>query len=259
MAKKKRLKQVTNEKVEVKNEVKPEQGQAEVPPQPPVTPPIEKRSYRYETIAEELNKFRVALDNSLTDASLQGPMAAYGYTIDRIQENRTLLTTIKSLSEAQLRGYGLQYEATIFVNRLRERANQEYVRLLKIARVAFKNTPGVSVQLILSRRRAKSLGDWIQQANLFFDNSLGNPEILAGFSTFNITADVLQAAKVMVEEVKTAETRQEDLKGESQRATDLRDKTFEELKVWMSGYVQIARIAFSNDRQQLEKLGVVAR
>jgi hypothetical protein len=257
MSKKRKSKQKATKNETV--EVKVEQDQSSVPPQPPVTPPVEKRTYQYATIAEELNKYRIALDNSLTDASLQRPMAAYGYGIDRIQETRTLLTTVEGLAESQLRAYGLQYEATINCSRLRERANQEYLQLYKLARIAFKRNPGVKAKLNLKGRHAQSVGNWIQEVFTFIDNTLENPEIMAAFAGYNIGADKLQAIKVMVEEVKTAETRQDNFKGESQRSTDIRDKKYEELTEWMYGYLKVARIAFTNDRQQLEKLGVVAR
>ena len=59
-----------------------------------------------------------------------------------------------------------------------------------------------------------------------------------------------------MEAVESAEAGQEREKSEAQQATEHRDVAMDALDEWMSDFISIARVAFEDDPQQLEKLHV---
>jgi hypothetical protein len=159
----------------------------------------------------------------------------------------------------QLQAYEQQYEATVNLEALMKEANQELQRLLSVARVAFKDSVNIQTQLHLKGRRSEVFGVWVHETEHFFKNCLNTPVILEGFAKFNVAAEDFQRGQEKVEAVKVANSTQERLKGEAQRATEKRDAALNELRPWMNDFYRIARLAFADDRQQLEKFKIVAR
>jgi hypothetical protein len=214
---------------------------------------------KYETLAEELTRYRVVLDNAQNDTSLHPPLASYGYDLPRLQVGDGLWKTAEEWFHKQQQTYEKQYEATVNLEKLFDEANQELQRLLGVARVAFKGDVNIQAQLHLNGRRSEVFGIWVHETEHFFINSLNTPAILEGFVNFNVSAEDLQRGQEKVEAVKAANSHQEKMKGEAQRSTEMRDTALEELRAWMYDFFKIARIAFADDRQQLEKFKILAR
>ena len=126
-------------------------------------------------------------------------------------------------------------------------------------RVAFKKEPGVATKLALNGRRKESFSGWLEQANLFYDNALANPDILNGLAKFGITEEKLQAGKTQVEELAALNAAQEKEKGEAQQATKTRDEALDALDDWLEDFLAIAEVALADKPQFLEALGVRVR
>ena len=99
----------------------------------------------------------------------------------------------------------------------------------------------------------------VAQAKRFYANALGNADTLAGLARFGITQEQLEAAQASLDEVEVASAAKQREMGEAQKATQTRDAAVDALEDWMSDFIAIARIAFEEDAQQLEKLGIVVR
>lgn len=224
------------------------------------TPPDDsskKKKNCYETLADRLRTSRVAIDIALSDTSLQVPFASYGYDITRITEGSDLLRSTDESFHEQLRAYERYKTAFYQFDQAYQTANDEYMRLLKIARFAFKDNTPVQVQLHLEGDRERRFGEWVHQTEHFYGNALSNQEIIDGMAAFGVTLETLQAGQQLVLEAITADTLREKMNAEAQGSTEKRDAKFRELRDWMSTFTGIAKLAFANDRQQLEKFGIV--
>jgi hypothetical protein len=215
---------------------------------------------RYESMEDELVRYKVALDNTLEDTDLQAGVLRFGYDTARIEEGNTLYSNAENWFYKQKRDYALQYSATQRLTELMQQSEELFVQDRSIARIAFKNNITVFTELNLSGKRPKkAFGQWLHELEHFYTNSAANPGIVVGLEKFNITAETLQDRITKLEAVKNANSYQERLKGNAQRATDRRDIAFKELRNWMIDFFKIARMAFTDDRQQLEKLKIVAK
>jgi hypothetical protein len=206
-----------------------------------------------------LHDAQVAIDNALTNDRILAALSDFGYTPERLQQGKTLYTTALTAQTAQQLEAGEQRSATAELEANRAIANTTYIRLVKIARVAFKRDAGIATQLGLGGERKRSLAGWLAQANQFYTNALTTPAALKSFSEFGITADKLRTGLQELRAVEASNLTQEKEKGDAQAATEHRDQALDALQDWLSDYLAIAKVALEDTPQLLEGLGVLQR
>lgn len=211
----------------------------------------------YQSIPDRLNEAEVALQNARQDQILLNALAELGYDQAALEEGQALLEDAQKAQQTMTAEYSEQYEATEALEDAFETANSTYIRHIKIARVALKEDRGAAEALKLSGRRKRTMSGWLGQARTFYDNALADDDILDALAEFNVTSEDLTQARAQVEAVAEANSTQEKEKGNAQDATEARDAAVEALDEWMSDFYAIARIALSDQPQQLEKLGLV--
>lgn len=209
------------------------------------------------TLAEKLLSAQVAIDNAISDVEIKTLLTDYGYDDVRLAEGKALLDNVNQLQQTHQKEYGDQYEATNALKAIWDSANNEYMRFIKISRVALKNELAISQKLGLSGERKSSFSGWLAQAKQFYLNAIDDPTVIAKLSVFGITQIKLEAGKALVEETETKNAIQEKEKGEAQQATLERDKGADQLFEWVADFIVIARIALEDKPQLLEKLGIV--
>ncbi|MEL7038077.1 MAG: hypothetical protein AAFO04_21035 [Cyanobacteria bacterium J06592_8] len=211
-----------------------------------------------QSINSLLNSAQVTIDNALNNPEIQAYLNEYNYTAERIQTGKTLYETALAAQQKQQAEYGEQLSATAALNEARSIAHKSYMRLVKIARIAFKNNPGIATELGLNGRRKKSLSGWLLQAQQFYTNALNSTEVMNGLAEYGITEEKLKAAQTEMLAVEAANNAQEQEKGEAQDATKQRDQAIDLLDDWLSDFIAIARIALEDRPQLLEILGIQA-
>ena len=200
---------------------------------------------------------QVAIDNALADAQLQQALAAYGYTAARLEQGRQLYQTVLGLQHRQQSGYGGQRTASDAANAAWKQANETYMRLSKVARVALKEQQGDCLALGLNGARKQSFAGWLAQAQQFYTNALAQQAVLAKLGEFGVTEAKLKAGQALVVAAEAAYAAQKRDKDAAQQATQARNAALRQLTRWHGDFVKIARIAFEDEPQRLEQLGIV--
>lgn len=209
------------------------------------------------TIDSKLLDAKVAIQNALENEEVLDKLDDFGYNRIKLEAGLALLEKADSLHRKQQTEYGEKLAATTEVENLLVRANGEYMRYVKVARVALKrNIRGWEVMDIGARRKRSRAG-WLEQALNFYKKALENDDILADLGSFGITKDKLELGLSLVEDYETVLRRQETEKGEAQAATKIRDEAFDALEDWFSDFIAIARIAFDGQPQYIEILGIM--
>ena len=206
-----------------------------------------------------LSDAQVAIENALNNPDILNALKDFGYTTARIQTGKALYSTATAAQIQQTTEAGDQIAATAAVSDAWETAKKSYIRFIKIARIAFKRSPGISTQLDLGGTRKRTLSGWVAQANQFYASALANKTILSGLKEFGITEQKLKAGAAEVKALEAANLTQEKEKGEAQAATQKRDAAIDELQDWLSDYLAIAKIALEENPQLLEGLGILQR
>ncbi len=209
------------------------------------------------TLAEKLLSAQVAIDNAISDVEIKTLLTEYGYDDARLAEGKALLDATNQLQQAQQKEYGDQFAATNAFNTIWDSANKDYMRFVKISRVALKKEFAIYQKLGLNGMRKESFSGWIAQAKQFYLNALSDTTVLNKLLTFGITEAKLETGKALVEETETKNATQEKEKGEAQQSTIERDSSADQLFEWLADFIVIARIALEEKPQLLEKLGIV--
>ena len=213
----------------------------------------------HQSIDEFLTNAQVAIANAQANTEIQESLAAFGYTPEIVQTGKLLYDRAAATVQQQKAEYGDQIGATAALEEAWAQAKKDYNLLVQVARVAFKNDPGVATKLALNGRRKESFSGWLEQANVFYDNAIANPDTIAALSNFGITQEKLQAGKTQVEELAALNAAQEKEKGEAQQATKTRDEALDALDDWLEDFLAIAEVALADKPQLLEALGVLVR
>ena len=128
-----------------------------------------------------------------------------------------------------------------------------------MARVAFAEDVKVSAALKLYGPRKQSQAGWIDQASAFYTNLLSDEKLLRKMSLYGYSAPKLRAEESLLEALHAKIQLQAKETGEAQTATRERDKKIKELDSYVSNLRAIAKVAFYDSPQELEKLGILAR
>lgn len=210
-----------------------------------------------QTIEDRFQAIHVALANIEADPQIQAAFAAYGYDTERLNVGRQLYTTATQLQQQQHAKRGAQIGATEQAKAAVDAANDAYMRFVKVARVALKEQRGALVSLDLVGKRKETLAGWVGQAKQFYATALVNEAILAHLAEYGITVAKLRAGQQQFAAVEAAIVAQKQHRGTAQQATNERNAAMRALDAWYGDFLKIARVAFADDAQQLEKLSVV--
>ncbi len=208
-------------------------------------------------LEERLRAAQFAKDNAIQDNEVKTLLEDLGYDDTRLNVGKTLLDTANQLQQTQQKEYGDQFEATGALNDAWTKADKEYMRFVKVARIALKADYAFYQKLDLSGSRKNTLSGWLAQAKQFSLNALADTVVLEKMAAFGMSKEKIAAGKALLDTTETTNAAQEKEKGEAQQATQERDKAMEQLDEWLSDFIAIARIALEEKPQFLEKLGIV--
>ena len=212
-------------------------------------------SEKKDALEHELHSAEVAIENSLGDTTVLGALGEFGYDKAAILKGRSLCVEARKKFEAHKVEYGEQYAATAELERVWKESGRVYMRSIKVARIAFKNDEKARTALILGGTRKVSLAGWLDQSRTFYANLLEDQGFVDAMARFGYNRKKLEAESSLVQEVSRANLAQEREKGDAQKATEVRDDKLDALADWISDFRAIARVAFEDDPQMLEKLG----
>jgi hypothetical protein len=211
------------------------------------------------SIPATLTAIHTALSNLQADAVLHTPLAAYGYDAAAITSLVTLYENAAASHFAHITQYAEYYGAVAAYETAHAAAHTAYIRHLTLARVAYEHQVGRHVQLGLSGKRQRTHDGWQLQAEQFYTAALKDPIIQAELATVGITLASLQAVQGMVEGVAAAWHAKEKEYGEALAATQTRNAALKTLQDAYSNLIVVARVAFADDLQKLERMGIVVK
>lgn len=210
-------------------------------------------------ISQFLLSAQVMIYNASTDVVIKEALAAYGYTDESLSAGKRLYEKVTALQNTQKREYGEQIAATSDLNDFRETAKQQYMKTLKIARVALKKCAKADKATMLFGIRKRSLYGWFEQAHAFYANLLGDADFISLLSAYGYTQEKLEQEFAFINKVIAKHLIQKKETGEAQEATAIRDQALNDLAAWISDFKAVARVALADNPQQLEKLGIIVK
>ena len=198
-----------------------------------------------------------AISNALRNDDIKKAMLEYGYDDASIKSGRTLYEEAHTLHSIQLREYGDQLFVTNDLIQAKAEANIIYVRHLKLARIALRDSYQLSEVIYLNDKTSFSLFGWLDQVNIFY-NRINNPSSQVDLLLKNIglTEEKLKAGHQKVKVVEAKLNLQLKKDGEAHKSTKKRDNAFDVMNDWVTDFIEIASIALESRPESLEILGL---
>ncbi|HSH03359.1 MAG TPA: hypothetical protein VLL52_12630 [Anaerolineae bacterium] len=210
------------------------------------------------SIEQRLASAQTIIENSLNIPTILDTVTTYGYDENKLRAAHNLYLTAAQQTRDQIREYGEKYAATEKAQTSWQQAKATYTNTLKLARLAFKDNTEASNTLLLTGKREPSFAGWTHQVQTFYQNLLANPAYLATMSRFNYDETKLKAEYTLVQNAIHTRQLQDQERAEAHLATQTRDTTLGQLDDWMQTYTTVLRIAFTQNPQWLEALGISA-
>ncbi|HUX42861.1 MAG TPA: hypothetical protein VMV83_16965 [Rectinemataceae bacterium] len=209
------------------------------------------------TLAEFMEGAKTLIENAAADPAVAATLAGFGYDAARLAEGHRLWEEAEAYSRkmtsdrAEMRGAAKDFEVAWAA------ANAAYIKTLKVARVAFGDDVRAITALKLYGPRKQSTAGWLEQAHGFYAGLSSDRRFAQALAHFGYDDAKLAAETALIAEVRNRSQVQVQSNGASQSATAARDAKFRELDVWVSDFRTICRVAFYENPQELEKLGVM--
>ena len=208
----------------------------------------------YKTFNERMESRRILIWNAADDNQIQQRLQNYGYTAEKFNEGKTLWQQTDQLGKQQAKEQNEQTAATDAFNEARNTAEDKLKRAKKLARIAFDGNNAAYNALNLKEINIVRFEDWLNDAEKFYANLLGNTQWTEAMQTYGYTTDQQE-----VNNLKSLQQAQLREMGEAQQATKDKWEHDSQLKKWCSHLSEIAKIEFEDDAQLLEKLGILVR
>lgn len=207
------------------------------------------------TAAEELEKMRLAITNTLTDTEIQNQVAVYGYTAAKMQEGKELYENAVETVNSKLAAEGRKVQLNAAKDKIKKQANITCQKLKKVSKAIFQKEPEKLVSLGLKGKMPRDTANFLATAQTLFNNTT-LPEVSTELLQYGYDNQKVASEQAVVTTFENAVGTSEKAMAESQLATQDQKSALKKMKDWRSQYIKIARVALHDRLELLEKLGV---
>lgn len=206
-----------------------------------------------------IQNYGVLFKNAKFESVLAGTLAEYGYDTATVEQGEALYNALiekyntnKTESAEETTAYAV-FDAAL------ENTQATYSTDRKKAKIVFKDQPDVIKNLQLKGIAPVRNAELIDTMRLFYETLNTNTQLLNALQRLKITADhVTQQLTNIVNTQNTYATYIQE-KGESQQATQDKNKAFDAVTKWVSEFYAVAKIALDDQPQLLERVAKLVR
>jgi hypothetical protein len=184
----------------------------------------------------------------------------YGYDDNTIKSGRTLYEEADTLHRIQVREYGAQQFITDDLVEARANANINYLKHLRLARIALKDLPEVIQVLWNVEIKSFSLFGWMKQVEDFYNRLLQSTiDQKKALDKVGLDDAILCQGLDNMKSVERLLNEQLKEDGEAHNSTKKRDAAFDVMNTWVIDFIEVASIALDTKPQYLEIMGACSR
>ena len=206
------------------------------------------------TEAQILQRYGVLFENVKKDTVLVAELAEYGYDATAIEQGEALYNTLIEKYDANKAETAQETTAYAVFSNAFENTLNTYKTDRKKAKIVFKNQPDVLKNLQLNKSLIERNATMIDAMRLFYEMLQNNAEWVNALQRLKITTDHVNQQLANVTNVQTVYATYVQEKGESQQATQDKNKAFDEVNKWVSEFYSVAKIALEDQSQLLESI-----
>lgn len=206
-----------------------------------------------------IQNYGVLFKNAKFESVLAGELAEYGYNAATIEQGEALYNTLLQMYNTNKAESAEETSAYAVFSQTLETTQAVYKTDRKKAKIVFKNQPDVLKNLQLKGLAPIRNAALIDTMRLFYETLSTNPDLLTPLNRLKITADHVASQLAKVSETQQAYATYIKEKGESQQATQDKNKAFDAVSKWVSEFYSVAKIALEDQPQLLESVAKLVR
>lgn len=209
--------------------------------------------------AETLEQYRIALDNTESQAEIAAIMAELGFDSAVIGEGKAILAKTRQAYDLNKTEDDETSAAYADFSSKKEQLEDTFNIHRKKAKVVFRKDSLTADKLAISGAMHRTYIKWIEAAKKFYSVASTNSAIQGKLARLKISVDDLTAVNIQIKDLEAARAEYLKEKGESQDATKTKDAAFAKIDDWMSEFYAVAKIGLEDNPQLLEALGKIVK
>lgn len=206
-----------------------------------------------------LETYRVAFENVVNQPEVASEMNELGYDAAKISEGKNLLAGTRGLYDFNKQESVETDEASAQFKNAQQILHRTYMTHRKKAKITFRDQPETLNRLQVTGTMPVAYIRWLETIRTFYSALSSDAGLLSQMQKLKVDAQQITSAQEQITVVEAKRVVYLREKGESEDATQKKDKIFAELDRWMSEFYAVARIALEDKPQLLETLGKVVK
>lgn len=211
------------------------------------------------TEQQRLQNYGVLFQNVKVEGPLATELAEYGYDAVTIAEGEALYNTLIEKYNTNKTESAQETTAYAAFDSVLETTLAIYSTDRKKAKIVFKDQPDVLKNLQLKGQPSLRNAALIDTMRLFYETLNNYPELQTPLQRLKITSQHVTNQLAKVTQTQQAYAAYVQEKGESQQATQDKNKAFDAVSKWISEFYAVAKIALEDQPQLLESLVKLVR
>ncbi|MEN8137617.1 MAG: hypothetical protein ABFR62_04215 [Bacteroidota bacterium] len=209
--------------------------------------------------AETLEQYRVSLENVEKQSEIAGIMSEFGYDVGAIAEGKDLLMKTREAYDFNKTEDDETSVAYYSFATKRHELAETYLLHRKKAKVVFYKDYITSDKLSISGILPRTYLKWLETAKRFYSVAMLDTDVQEKLARLKFATEDLTLGRNLIIDLEAARAKYLREKGESQAATNEKDKAFGIIDDWMREFYAVAKIAMDDKPQLLESLGKFVR
>ena len=206
-----------------------------------------------------IQNYGVLFKNAKFESVLAGELAEYGYDAATIEQGEALYNTLLEKYNTNKTESAQETTAYAVFDAALENTQAIYSTDRKKAKIVFKDQPDVLKNLQLKGIAPVRNAALIDTMRLFYETLNNYPELQTPLQRLKITAQHVTNQLTNITQTQQAYADYIREKGESQQATQDKNKAFDAVSKWVSEFYSVAKIALEDQPQLLESVAKLVR
>ncbi|SDE74846.1 hypothetical protein [Riemerella columbipharyngis] len=206
-----------------------------------------------------LENYRLLFTNLEEVQDLKTELAEYGYNDTKIAEGKTLLDHTQQLYQQNKQETAEEKEAYAQFADAFSLLKKTYGKHRKVAKVALMKKTELWKSLAIDGSLSAAYLKALEEIKTFYQQAQAHSDAKPLLEKFKIDKTAVDAQVAQIQQVESLRAAYEKEKGESQNATQQKNKAFTELSDWVREFYAVAQIALDDRPQLLESIGKFVR
>ncbi|NIM15191.1 MAG: hypothetical protein GTO45_24770 [Candidatus Aminicenantes bacterium] len=213
-------------------------------------------AFSNQELEDYLLETRVTFENVSTHTSFKATILDFGYDENRILEGVNKRVEAQRLFRLYIEKRQQKLGLKKKLDALFKAVYGEYSGHIQRLRKELILDEEATEILVLNGPRDRTRSGFIEMSTNFYTTAIKDIDMFNKIQRFGFTVEKLQSGLDGVEAFAVMNSQYEKLKGECQRLVVERDEAFKDLRRWMAAFIATCRVAYKDNLQTLEEVGI---